>query len=201
MKHKMEKMQNTSPTSKMIGTYFHQDSKELCERFKYCWDAQEQTFDIIKSKRFKLFIDLRVALECTLKSIISFSNLSEYSGKELITKIRKYSHNIDRMIPDCKEHIPSEYQSWLNQVANELNKLPVSLRYYLDADDFLSIKNTLYYQTIGSDKWLKTLLENIININNIIEAKYFERPKLLGGKELCCLAKVPKYNSYIKKTF
>ena len=194
----MKTNQTTSPTHKEVGVNFYQDSCDLCERFEYCWIAESPAFDAIKSKRFKLFIDLRIALESTLKAIVSFKKLSNYSGKTLIKEIRKYSHHIDKLTNDSIEFTPEENQIWLNQISHECKNLPISLRYKLDADDFRFTENSFYYRTIGSDRWMQNFLNNVQSLNNFISSNFFEKPRILSGKELRDIVKQPRYNTYRK---
>ena len=193
----MQENETTRPTHIEVSDSFYNDSCDLTERFEYCWHAEFPSFDAIKSKRFKLFIDLRIALESTLKAIVAYKKHSSLSGETLVKKIRSYSHNIEKLKNASLEFIPNENRDWLQYIAEQCNSLPVSLRYKLDAFDFKYAEDKLYYETIGSDRWMDTFLNNVKTINNYIGTELSKESRILTGEDLRAIVFQPEYNSYL----
>jgi hypothetical protein len=193
----MKKAITTRPTHIEVSDHFYHDAYDLSERFKYCWDAEFPAFDAVKSKRFKLFIDLRIALESSLKAVVAYRLHNNLSGELLIKTIRSYGHDIEKLKNAAINYIPKESTEWLDNIAAQSKLLPISLRYKLDAFDFKLADSDFYYSTIGSDHWIDMFYENTIFINNHIGSALSKESRILSVRDIIEIIKQPAHNTYL----
>ena len=62
--------ETTRPTFLEVSSHFLHDSLDFQIRYKYCISSDGPVFYEPRSRRAKLFIDLRMGIESILKSII-----------------------------------------------------------------------------------------------------------------------------------
>jgi hypothetical protein len=175
-----------------VAQTFFEDTCDLVLRF----DVTFQRFHPIKTRRFKCFIDLRLAYECILKAILAYQQPKDMEREALIRTVEKRGHNISAL----EAAVSSEATNFgLESWGSELDHLPIGLRYSLDGQDFRDMKEDLYYKTVGSDVWLHHLRDYLVRVRDVVneELKQYNgivtiadipTEKLLGGE----------YNKYRK---
>ena len=135
-----------------VADCFYTDAEDLIDRF-------DRTFEVyfgVKSRRIKCYYDLRAAYECILKSIIAYHEQPEIERRDLIKKTERYGHKISEL-EVLAQNVDTDRESTVLSWGTILDRLPVGLRYALDAYDFIEAKESLYYETIGDDDWLYRL--------------------------------------------
>lgn len=156
------------------------DATDLLTRYR----LTTKYFSGIKSRRVKLFIDLRLAYECILKAHLAYFDEESSDRKSLIRKVESFRHDVGKLlghiIPCLSEHLVQRGQL-LNK---ELALLPISLRYYLDVCDFLEAKNDHYYATIGKDSWMEGFAEFVRVLIDQMDKKLQSHSRIVGGDEL-----------------
>lgn len=178
-----------SPNIEIANNYYH-DSQDCLHRYQLTYDSLFE----IKSQRFKIFIDLRMAAECVMKAYAVYFLPAETTREEVIDKARKYSHNINKLSGSIKEHLTEELWAKLEPFIQQLGKLPVGLRYRLDGSDFREINEDLYYKTVGSDDWLKSLHETLTAVAESLNVKLQSHSTITSSAET-----LPRLIDYQKK--
>lgn len=191
------------PTHVDVADHYYKDAVDFLHRFILCWESERYNFQAVKSKRFKAFIDLRMALECSLKSICSYKIHHELSGEELVGRMRKYSHFIARSAADIFELLSVDVAAWLKITAKLCDEnLPVDIRYRFDAFDFRSNDEELYYQTIGDDFWLITFYEKTKEFTSYIGGELSKESRVISSADLreLMMAEIMAYSPYRSKS-
>ena len=149
--------------NKDLSNHFFHDAKDFLHRYDTLKESYTAT--TVASQRAKLFIDLRFALECILKSLIAYYNSTETPPKN--HKINELLGKIDnkQRIPNCSFTFFKDNKRILDEDLN------VSLRY---RGETWALKNGTstqnnkqrngqgnYYATIGSEDWLDDLEKHI----------------------------------------
>ena len=162
-------MSSISPTGIEVSNHFFHDALDFRQRYIFCVNSEEYDFFASKSKRSKMFIDLRMGMEAILKSLVCYFLHNERKGKTLVNWIEKNGHCLSKMWVKLSGLIPDEiYVNYTSDI-QLMDKLPVGLRYRYDAWSFRGAKQDLYYQTVGSDLWLQkmtTALTELINFSD-----------------------------------
>ena len=179
------------PHIEVANDFFH-DAGDLLHRYRLTVDH----FYSVKSKRMKLFLDLRIAAECILKAYAAYFLMASLSREEVIRKVEAYGHNIKKLALDVESSVMPDLWELFSPFVPQLAELPVGLRYRLDGADFRVLNEDFYYQTIGSDDWLDNLHENIDNIRNSLNFLLSEHSKILSGKELLVEVMKSRCNKY-----
>ena len=146
--------------------YFH-DSEDLLKRY----NLTEEFFKNTKSKRMKLFVDLRIAYECVLKSIFVYFYETDADRKEISKAVLKMSHDLLKLESEVKKKLSPALQVEIDHFSNDLKQLPIGLRYRLDVMDFLDAREDLYRLTIGDDDWLSRYYELIKSLTEFVDRK------------------------------
>ncbi len=73
--------------------------------------------------------------------------------------VEKYGHKLERLSSEAIRLWRCEVSEEIKSKISECEKLPVGLRYSLDAFDYLEANEEIYYQTIGSSEWMKQVEE------------------------------------------
>lgn len=145
------------PNNIDVANDFYHDSVDLLDKYKACYFNEKIDFQAVKSKRMKCFIDLRMAVESALKSYAAYYLHSGLHGEQLVRRIERYKHHVEKIYVECAEYLPIDQQNLCKNYCLQLKELPVGLRYRLDGMDFLNARKRLYYQTIGNECWLHGL--------------------------------------------
>ena len=191
-------METTRPTHVQVSNHFYHDAIDLLARYSVCEASDSPELCSSKSRRMKCFIDLRMAMESALKAVVTYYCHSDKQGEKLVKKVENYRHHIEKLIAKALEHLPEEDRERVNTLCKQLHNLPVGLRYRLDVIDFKRSNEKLYYDTVGSDDWMKSTSETIKSIADFIGSKLNRESRFLSGSELKEEYFAPKYNKYSK---
>lgn len=175
----------------VASDYYH-DANDFLQRYSLTVD----NFYATKSKRFKLFVDLRMAAECALKAYIVYHTCSELCRKDVISKAEGYKHVIKNMREDAGPFLDEILFTPLDKFFFDLDKLPVGLRYRLDGMDYREANEDFYYQTIGDDDWLDGLHSQLIKITSDIGNKLAGHTRIVPSSELYEELLKPRFNKY-----
>ena len=150
---------------KEISDMFLSDSRDFLKRFK---QLEESATHI--GLRSKLLVELLFSLECSLKSLIFLE--SETDEKSTYKKIKKSSHNIEKLLNTLKEESRTKF--------NELITIDISIynvynRYLLESElvfrkDF-GILGEEYYDTISNFQWLNKIYKEIDSFIEFVQTK------------------------------
>jgi len=192
-------METTRPTHVEVADHFYHDSVDLLKRYEHCFNSESPDFSSIKSRRMKCFIDLRMAMESALKSVISYYCHSNIQGKKLVRKVENYRHHMEKLQSAASPHLPEEILEGVSSVCDQFQCLPVDLRYRLDVMDFISNREDEYYNTIGSDTWMDSTAGTVWNVSKFIGKKLNTESRILSGSELLEELCQPRYQKHTIK--
>lgn len=178
-----------------IANDFFHDAEDLLHRYR----LTVEHFYAIKSKRMKLFLDLRMAAECILKAYAAYFLMETVPREDVIRRVEAYKHNIRRMADDVKSTVPADAWKQFEPFVEQLSALPVSLRYRLDGADFREVNEEFYYETVGSDPWLDALHDATRGLTKALNALLVGHSRLLSGADLWEEFNKPQHNKYAKK--
>lgn len=191
-------METTRPTHVQVANHFYQDAFDLHARYSVCEVSKHPEFYSSKSRRMKCFIDLRMAMESALKSVVTYYCHSDKQGEKLVKKVESYKHHIEKLIKKALEHLPEDLRDKANTLCTELHKLPVGLRYRLDVMSFKRNNSNLYSETVGSDTWMKNTSQTIKSITDFIGKELNKESRILSGEALKEEYFASKYDKYAK---
>ena len=191
-------VETTRPTHVEVADHFYHDAIDLHARYIVCEASENPEFYSRKSRRFKCFVDLRMAMESALKSVVVHCCHSDMKGKKLVKKVEKYGHDLDGLIEKALEHLPEDLQDKTITLCLELDQLPVGLRYRLDGMYFKEMNEKLYYKTVGSDAWMENTSSTIKSIADFIGKELEKESRILSGEALLEELLAPQYNKYAK---
>lgn len=176
-----------------ITDSFFRDSMDFLARYR----LTEGLFSSIKSRRFKLFIDLRIAYECGLKALIAYFAEDLHSRLLIIRRVESCRHDINRLFKDVSPFLSQDLVQRGQHLNVKLSLLPVALRYYLDGRDFLEVKEEDYYSSIGQDSWMEDFAEYVKTLLNMIDEKLQANSKVVSSNELWdIIINGDSYNKY-----
>lgn len=150
---------------KQFAEYFITDSKDFLLR--YCTLEESATNIGLKTK---LVVELMFSLECALKSLfIIESHLTE---KDIYKKIKKFSHNIDKIVKNLSEESVNIFNK---KVTINYNIYEIFYRYNYESQmAFRSENGTLneiFYEIINDPTWRKSFYGQIQNFIKYVESK------------------------------
>jgi hypothetical protein len=184
-----------APNIEVSNDFFH-DACDYLHRYR----LTEEHFYAVKSKRLKLFLDLRMAAECIMKAHASYFRMAGLSRQEIVRKVESFRHNLSALagyldVGECAEGWPK-----LKPFIEKLNQLPVDLRYRLDGSDFRMVEEVLYYETIGCDPWMKGLENVLLEMRNALNETLVKHSGFVSVEDLRALFEgEPSYNKYANK--
>ncbi len=184
----------TNPNIEVANDFFH-DAEDFLNRYS----LTVEHFYAIKSKRMKLFLDLRMGAECILKAYAAYFLMKDSPSGDVISRVKSYRHKIPQMVNDVKSFIPVEDWQRFEPYVEQLSALPVSLRYRLDGADFRQMNENFYYATVGSDLWLDSLQDAIRKLTKALDTHLISHSRILSGADLWEEFKRPQHNKYSKK--
>lgn len=192
-------METTRPNHIEVADHFFHDSVDLLKRYELCITTEYPDFSALKSRRMKCFIDLRMALESALKAVVAYYHLPHLGGEKLVKKVESFRHHLDKLLPKTVGHLPEEVRNETSSLCEELNQLPVGLRYRLDVFDFIGNHENLYYSTIGSDTWLSNTAKTIWKISKYIGDELSNESRLLSAADVFEEMREPRFEKYKSK--
>jgi hypothetical protein len=183
-----------------VASDFLQDSRDYLKRFSVCDREEVYSFRMMKSSRMKMFVDLRMSIESSLKGIVCIVCHSDLCGEELVKKVESYSHHIDKLLIAAEDAKVDCGSVKVHSFLRELSSLPIGLRYRLDSADFIRNREQEYYSTVGSDNWL----DNAHTVSTFLVAMLSDllapADKIVNITELGLRILVPKYEKYKRKS-
>ncbi len=189
-------MDTTRPTHVEVADHFYHDSVDLLARYEHCIKADLLHFSSIKSRRTKCFIDLRMAMESALKSVVCYCCHSDIRGKALVKKVENYRHHVDTLVAEAEPYLPEPIAQKVSAVCNEMKELPVGLRYRLDVMDFIDKREDLYDRTIGCDSWMRETAEIVRSVSTFIGRELSKESRILTVADLIEELDQPRYEKY-----
>lgn len=183
-----------SPNVEVANDFFH-DCLDFLHRYRLTVEA----FYAIKSKRLKLFLDLRMAAECVLKAVAAYNLAEDTSREAVIRHVERFSHKIAKLAVGTQACLEPETWASLEPFIEKLDALPVGLRYRLDGSDFRELNEEFYYATAGSDEWLDQLYSAVKLVSDSLNMKLQGHSRLISGAELLEELLKPAHNKYAKK--
>jgi hypothetical protein len=178
-----------------IANLFFQDSVDFLARYRLIVES----FSVSKSRRVKLFIDLRMAYECILKAHVAYYNNTEIDSRELlIRKVESFRHNVVSLFEELVPHIAKDLVQIGQRFNSQLALLPVSLRYSLDVSDFVDARETYYYSTVGKDGWLEEFAEFVKKLTLSLNMNLQAHSKIISGSELWRSLNEESHNKYLR---
>lgn len=169
----------TYPMRLELAGYYSDDANDFFQRYRLTFYSDQMDFQGIKSRRIKAYVDLRMALEALLKATICLRSPYGLAGKRLVGKVRKYSHDTERLNADALRGVALDGR--YSEAISGCRVAPVDLRYQFDAMIFREPDEGPYYETIGSDVWLKTLEEFVETGLKRLRACISRREKIVPG--------------------
>ena len=170
----------TFPMRLELAGNYADDAADFFHRYRVTFYSQEVDYQGVKSRRAKAYVDLRMALEALLKATLCLRSPYSLAGKPLVTKIRRYSHDIDQLRQDALKGLKLDDKQ--TKAISKCNIAPVDLRYQFDAMNFRVPNDKNYYQTIGSSDWLKTI-EDFVQVGlKKLRTALGRRSKIVTGK-------------------
>ena len=185
------------PESIGVAEDFCHDCYDLLQRYKLTIEA----FFGVRSKRLKCFVDLRMAAECILKAHAAYYLMQELSRREVVKSVEGYGHRLGRLGGDVSKSVAADKWAALAPFIEQLDRLPVGLRYRLDVFDFRGVNEEFYYATVGSDAWLDNLHDAIEAVANDFREQLSTHDRILTGEDVWeeLLASESRHNKYEKK--
>jgi len=120
-----------------------------------------------------------MALEALLKAMLCLRLPYALAGKPLVSMIRGYNHDIDRLKADALKGIRVDPQ-YVDAIS-KCGIAPVDLRYQFDAMNFRYPDDRNYYDTIGSNAWLKTIEDFVETGMKRLRTALDRRSKIVPG--------------------
>lgn len=150
---------------KQLSDYFLTDSRDFLARYA---TLEESATHI--GLRTKLVIELMFSLECALKSLFIFE--TELSEKDAYQKIKKLSHNIEKIVENLTENSRVEFNK---TVTIDYQYYKVYERYIFESEmafreEFGNL-GLSYYETINNPTWRKSFYNQIQLFIKYIETK------------------------------
>lgn len=169
-----------SPNRLDVAGRFATDAADYLARFRCSYYSDDFDFQSIKSRRFKAFGDLRISIEATLKGFIALRQPYSAGGKNLVHLVEKFGHKLERLMTEMVRLWRCRIDEGVRQKISQCEKLPVGLRYSLDALDYLEAHEDLYYETIGSDQWMKQVEILAEESRKCLQDKLSRRAKVIA---------------------
>ena len=183
-----------SPNIRVANDFFH-DSLDFLHRYRI---TVEHLF-AVKSKRLKLFLDLRMAAECILKAYSAYFNMKELSRDKVVREVERHSHKIGEMAAVVSPSVDAGIWNLFKPFVGPLDSLPVGLRYRLDGTDFREMNEIFYYETVGSDTWLDALHDAIKQLAVNLDKELQTHSRVVSVREIMSELKAPSHNKYARR--
>jgi hypothetical protein len=181
-------MNNTNadqhPTRNHVAGWFVTDAYDYLARFRCTFYSDRADFQGMKSRRLKAFVDLRLAIEAILKGFIALRQPTGSAGKVLVHAVEKHSHKLSPAWEEVVKLWRFSKMDPLNSLIADCDQLPLSLRYTLDARDFLESREELYYRTIGNDKWMHCLEQTISRASHRLNQILGRRSRVASAADI-----------------
>jgi hypothetical protein len=173
----------------MVASCFIRDGNDLLELFRMGWKSDRNN----RSFRSKLFVTLRMAIECFLKGLVVIYSEKCEDPEDAYMAARNACHHLVDLLAQVERRCKWK-RKYLKcdtgAIVAQIDKMKVGLRYEIDTSAAFS-KESLSEQikeegpvsgTIGSDKWMWSLLAHTEYVGK--KATDALRQKMLGHKAI-----------------
>jgi len=155
----------------MVAGCYVRDGCDLLEVFLAGWNSERNN----RSYRAKLFINLRLAVECYLKALVITYSENAESPEDAYKAARKSSHKLACLLAEVQsrsKRTKRYFRKAADKFIAEFDAMKVVLRYEVDMAAEFS-KETFEDQffgtgpmssTIASDKWMLSAYEHVAYI-------------------------------------
>lgn len=151
----------------MIASCFIRDGADLLEVFSMGWGSDRNNL----SYRSKLFVNLRMAVECSLKGLVIVHSEETESPEDAYQAARRPGHSLAKLLATVQARskwTKSYFRKASDTDIAQVDEMKVGLRYEVDmAAEFSKetfeeqiLDSGLMSGTIGSDKWMMSLLNH-----------------------------------------
>ena len=172
------------PTRNDVAGWFVTDAYDYLARFRCSFYSGRVDFQGIKSRRLKAFVDLRLAVEAILKGFIALRQPIRSTGKVLVHAVEGHSHRLSSAWVEVTKLWRFNKIELLSSLIADCDQLPLSLRYTLDARDFLAGREELYYQTVGSDKWMQVLEQTSLHASDRLNKILGRQSRIVSATDI-----------------
>lgn len=161
-----------SQVKAMVAGCYLRDGSDLLEMFSMGWKSHRNNL----SYRSKLFVNLRMAIECYLKALVIIYSDKAESPEDAYKAARKASHRLGSLLSEVQTRskwTKMYFRKACDSLISQVDGMKVSLRYEVDMVAEFS-KETFedhFFNsgpmsgTIGSNKWILSLYEQAVYIS------------------------------------
>lgn len=178
----------------MVAGCYIRDGSDLLEVFRMGWESDRNNL----SYRSKLFINLRMAIECHLKGLVITHSEKAETPEVAYKTARKASHKLASLLVEVQTRskwTKKYFRKASDALVAQVDGMKVGLRYEVDMAAEFS-KETFEEQffesgpmsgTIGSDDWMMSFYEHAAYIGkkarNAFQQKLDDHTGLLGADD------------------
>lgn len=160
-------------TKSLIAHAFLRDADDLLEMSECAWESARDN----RSYRSKIFMNLRMAYECVLKSLIVAYSKQNESPEDAYDKARKAAHKLATLLAEAKNR-SGKRRSLFSKSSDArirlIDTMKVGLRYEIDlvaAFGSESVEQDILQSgpmssTIGSGDWM---IATMTDVGSVIE--------------------------------
>lgn len=181
-----------------VSSHFLHDAIDFELRYRFCLQSDGPLFYAPRSRRMKVFIDLRMGIESALKSLVSYHCNNDRRGKTLVNWIESFKHSTDKLIRKAGPYLPEDFFGNYGESLADLTKLPVGLRYRFDAWEFYDNQEELYERTIGDNSWLSLVHRALTCIIELINNSLKSHSRIVNAEDVLLEMQEPRYAKYKK---
>lgn len=179
-----QRVGRSRPTRLDVAGWFAKDAADYLARFRCCFYSEKYDFQSVKSRRLKTFVDLRGAVEALMKAFIALRQPYLLGGKPLVAKVEGYGHRLDVLFVEVQKLWRLQDAPRVSKLIDDCTRLPIGLRYTLDAMDLLQAHEDLYYSTVGSEAWMSDLELAISTGRDRLQRILDRRSRIVSGSDI-----------------
>jgi hypothetical protein len=175
---RMSEKQANRDLARMADAYWR-DGQDYLRRFELVFNSEHQDHSSIKSRRVKAYIDLRMAVETTLKSLYCLDSKKSPNSTRNILKY-EFKHNIAELAKAVGLDINSKEFAALKKC----ERAPVHWRYEVEARQSRSNDERDYYDTVGEDSWIAILIDFVTRMLRQIDGRLKTFSRVVSAAEV-----------------
>ncbi|PQA92679.1 hypothetical protein B0A69_14550 [Chryseobacterium shigense] len=173
---------------KVLFEYFLNDARDYLLRYN---QLEESATHI--GLRSKLVIELMFSLECSLKALFIFE--TELDEKRAYEKIKKLSHNIQKIVDNLTQNSKNEFN---RLITIDFDNYKVFHRYMFESEmafrEEFGVLGEKYYNTINNPQWRKSFYNGIQSFIKYVETKIPFEFKMQSFSDTDFEKEISKYN-------
>lgn len=169
----------------LAQSYF-EDAADYLARYRALFYSQTMDHQGIKSRRVKCYIDLRLAVEATLKSAICYTASDEEDASKLLDRIVRFRHGITGLVGEAQGFFGLGDQD--RAALEKCDVAKIELRYQAEAIPFRTPDDRAYYDTIGNDPWLSKIEALVRQMMDSLNNELKKQSKPVSAKDLTAKA-------------